>query len=86
MNQRKTAPNESAKIIAEMLGFVAREAKETIISDIIFMLNKNLNKELDGYVYALSRIIEKKLMHECVTDAFLKCNIPIPEKYEKKIN
>lgn len=85
MNQKKPN-NDAAKIVAEVLGFISREAKDTIIKDISFMLEKELSKELDGYVYALTRIVEKTLMKECIIEAFAKCNMPIPDKYEKKVN
>lgn len=82
MNLRPNHKIDSrAKTVAEILGFVSRSAKDSIIADICNMIHKQMEKELDGYLLAIFRVTANDLAKECISEAYLKNNISIPQKY-----
>ena len=74
--------------LKEMVGIVAYEITKNVTEDLISILQRlggnNENAVLasmDGYVLALSRILEKPIAWKCISEAFRQMNISIPEKY-----
>lgn len=74
--------------IKKSLGIIAFEMVDTIRSDIENVLKNetNENKELtrymmNGYVLALSRILEKDVAWQCICSSYKKMNVEIPEEY-----
>jgi len=72
--------------VVNMLGLMGSIAADTIISDIQRMLDKNLNSQLDGYIFALSRIMRHDLAWQCISEAFRGKNKLVPDKYYPHFN
>ena len=69
------------KTIKKMLGFMGNVAAEMIVTDIHQMIEKKLRQQLDGYIFALSRIVRHELAWKCITTAFADETEPVPQKY-----
>jgi hypothetical protein len=72
---------EASEAAAEMLGFVSRMAVEAILADISKMLASAKMRELDGYIFALSRIMKHDLAWDCIKKSFEEKKMTIPAKY-----
>lgn len=74
-------PASGKQTVATMLGLMGSIAVETIMTDISGMIDKNMFKELDGYIFALSRIMRHDMAWQCIVHSFAEKNEPIPAKY-----
>ncbi len=83
MNMNDSLPLKSQQSdgAAEMLGFVSRMANETLLADLRQMICKNQMRELDGYIFALSRITKHELAWDCISKAFADEKSTIPSKF-----
>lgn len=71
-----------ATTITQMLGFVGQMAVNGIQSDIELMIEKNKWRELDGYIFALSKIMKHDLAWACIEKSFANKKISVPPKYK----
>ncbi len=67
--------------ITKMLGFMGNVAAEMVITDIQQLIEKKLRQQLDGYIFALSRIMRHELAWKCIITAFSDKAEPVPQKY-----
>jgi hypothetical protein len=78
----KSEPEKPTKTEAKSaIGFILAAAEETIISDLIQMINEKQTHSLEGYVFCLSRVVNHNEAWHCICEAFRKCNAPLPGKY-----
>lgn len=78
--QLETEIKESESINA-LLNFIGNEAQKMITEDICDMIEKNMYRQLDGYVLSLSRIMKHETAWNCIIKAFANKNEPIPPCY-----
>lgn len=78
-SERSTQPTSA--VVGEMLGFIGRMAVETITADLSTLLSKGKHTEIDGYVFALSRIVAHDLAWGCISQAFASQNLTVPTRY-----
>lgn len=78
---RPTKNKIDSSAISDMLGFVGTMAVDFIKNDIKLLIQKDMRKELDGYVLALSRIVKHNIALDCVKIAYESCIEPVPKKY-----
>lgn len=69
--------------ISNVLNFLSFATAETIAADIRYMLEKEHPQELDGYVFALSRLMKHDSAWAIITTAFSEQKSTIPPKYYK---
>ena len=88
MTIMKNQASTNSDQLKEMIGVVAYEIVAIVTADLITILKRlGGNNEaavlasLDGYILALSRIIEKPIAWKCISQAFKQMNVEIPEKY-----
>jgi len=77
-NQKSSVKSED---VVAMIGLMGAFAMETVVTDLSRMIDKNLRKEVDGYVLALSRIMRRDFAWECIKNVFKSKNEPIPAEY-----
>lgn len=80
---QQTKPKEKipSSQVSQMLGFIGSMAYEVMLNDIKGMINKNMRTELDGYVFAISRVVKHDLALKCLQQAFKEMTEPLPQKY-----
>lgn len=81
-SDNKNDPQQKQKI-TEMLGFMSVLAYEGIKEDIRSFLKEGYQKELDGYVLALSRMMKHKDAWDCIYNAFKETSNHLPNRYYK---
>ena len=81
------------KDLKEMVGIVKEEMNRTIREDMVTILSrktakneKNVEAAMDGYVLAISRLMETNLAWMCLLEAYHKCKQEVPHKYFKIFN
>jgi len=67
--------------LANIIGLMGSMTIEVILSDINKMLESNKRENLDGYIFALSRLLRHDLAWQCIVEAFSDHNEPVPFKY-----
>ena len=86
--------NQISDQLKEMLGVVAFEMVNVITDDLSGLLEKKQSQKneaakasmeaaVDGYLLALSRILEPKVSWQCIVESFRRNNLIIPSKYYK---
>lgn len=78
-SEKKTSIDPSA--VYQMIGLMGNIAANTIILDIDEMISLEKRKELDGYVFALSRIMRHEAAWEYITEGFSRKKETVPERY-----
>jgi len=86
LDQEEKQDQPSQESISQMLGFLGSTVTEIIQSDIGRMIDKNMRKEIDGYVLSLSRIMRHDLAWQCILNAFAAKNESVPTKYHNQFN
>ena len=69
------------KEVLEKVGLLSDITISTISSDVETYLLQNKINELDGYVYAVSRLVNHKFGLDAVKQAFQKLKMPVDPKY-----
>jgi len=72
--------------ISQALGILGSAMTEIIASDIGQMIERDMRKEIDGYVLALSRIMRHDLGWKCIQNAFASKQETVPAKYKSQFN
>lgn len=67
--------------IMATLGLLGNMAQDAVVGDISNLIDAGMRKELDGYIFALSRIMKHDLAWESINKAFHCKKEPIPKKY-----
>jgi len=85
--QPKPVPEKvDTATISQALGILGSTMTEIITSDIGQMIERDMRKEIDGYVLALSRIMRHDLGWKCVQNAFASKQETVPSKYKPQFN
>lgn len=89
----KSSEKEISQQLKEMVGIIGFEMIHTITTDVATFLKRRTDQNadkveaaLDGYMLALSRIIEKNVAWKCVEEAFSSQNVDVPTKYYDLFN
>ena len=93
----KTKSSEQVNQIKEMAGIAIYEINNIIVDDLFELLSqkkqtldehqiKIIDAAFDGYILALSRILELKKGWTCITNVFNLINEKIPQKYYQVFN
>lgn len=77
----------------EMIGFVGITMASNIVDDLVAALSRRNDKNvalvdsfIDGYVLAISRLVELEVGWNCIVQSYGKCKQDIPEKYKIVFN
>ena len=65
------------------LGILAVQMTDTISNDIAIMIENGDRKRLDGYIFCLSRIMNKKVAWKCISNGYYAKSEKVPTQYAK---
>lgn len=86
MQKQSQDASKDASKVAAILGFIGSSAAEMVTKDIEKLLDRNMLKELDGYVLAISKIMKHEIGWQCIVEAFAQKGKSIPQDYFKQFN
>lgn len=81
VDRQQEIPKEQSSVICGLIGMVAEDMGEIIISDIEGMIDKEYRAALEGYVLCLSRILDHNVAWKHICNAFKNKNEKVPGKY-----
>ena len=84
---------EFASKIKELVGVVSFEIGTLVTDDLCSILERKgednvavVDAAMDGYILALSRIVETQVAWRCICDSFRNQDKEIPDRYYKVFN
>lgn len=89
LRERFAQPEEKdtsgiSPIIAEALGIASEDLEEVIVGDISAMIDKGFRRNMEGYIFCLSRILDHAKCWKYINRAFNNRNEKVPGRYHQQ--